>query len=349
MKHLLLLLATALAVPALAQVEPPAYYHGYVPVEQSEPVYVEPYSVDPWANCTPGDVVLVDAPGMPDTGIVDPDLSPAAQDLGSLIPPGARKSFFQKINTGVAYMPRFDDDSIGMTELSAEIVTAMPFPKFHQPLTIKPGYTVRFLDGPDFIDVPARLHDAELDFNHLRRIADRWVFNGAVTFGWYADDHSFDSDEAFRVSGRALGIFEASPQSKWLLGVVYLNRAGWSLVPAVGYLYWTDDLKIDVVIPQPKIAWRTWSAGRPGYDERWLYIQGDFGGGIWAVERESGAPDTLSYSDLRVIFGTERKNIGSISRRWEMGYVFARELEYDSNPAEFDLDDTLFVRGVFTY
>jgi hypothetical protein len=319
------------------------------PVYSTDPVFVEPYAAAPWSHATPGEVVLVDAPGLPANEFIQPELSPAQQDLGNLIPPGARKSFFQKVNFGAAWMPRFESDSVGMTELNTSIVTAVPFPRFNQPLMITPEYTVRFLDGPDFIDVPSRLHDAELKFNHIRRVADRWVFNGAVTLGVYADDHSFGGEDAFRVSGRALGIYEASAASKWIVGVVYLNRAGTPVVPAVGYVYWTEDLKIDVVVPQPKIAWRTWSCGAPGYDERWFYLQGDFGGGIWAVARANGAPDTLSYSDLRVIFGTERKQIGAISRRWEVGYVFNRELEYDSVGSDIEIDDSLFVRAVFTY
>ncbi|MCO6047911.1 DUF6268 family outer membrane beta-barrel protein [Aeoliella sp. ICT_H6.2] len=326
--------------------------HAQFPPEQQgeiAPVYVEPYQADPWSNASPDDVVLVDAPGLPETGALYPEPSAAQQDLGNLIPPGARPGFFQKANLDFSWMPRFESDSVGVSKIETSIVTAIPFPRRHQPLTIKPRYSVRFLDGPDFIDVPARLHDADVTFNHIRRIADRWVLNAAVTMGSYADDHSFDAGDAFRMSGRALGIYEASAHSKWIVGVVYLNRAGTTVVPAAGYLYWTDDLQIDVVLPQPKIAWRTWSDGRSGYNERWFYVQGDLGGGVWAVERADGSPDTLSYSDLRVIFGTERKQIGGISRRWEVGYVFARELSYDSMGHDLEIDDTMIVRAAFTY
>ncbi len=341
------LLVTILALPLCCQA---TCAQPYLSTPQdAAPVFVEPYGDDPWANATPDDVVLIDEPGWPAGSYVEPEMSPAKQDLGNLIPPGARKSFFQKVNFGVAWMPRFEADAVGMTEVNTSIVTAVPFPRLNQPLLITPEYTARFLDGPDFIDVPARLNDAELKFNHIRRLNDRWVFNGAVTVGWYADDQSFGADDAFRVSGRALGIYEASASSKWIVGVVYLNRAGTAVVPAVGYVYWTDDLKIDIVVPQPKIAWRTWSSGAPGYNERWFYVQGDFGGGIWAVERANGAPDTLNYSDLRVIVGTERKQIGSISRRWEFGYVFNRELEYDSVGSDIEIDDSIFVRAVLTY
>jgi len=339
------------------------------PIEATsvEPVYIEPGQCDPW-TCPPGtgsdEVLLIDDPtmagqgypgqpfsgqGASNWGPAYPEPSPAQIDLGNLIPPGARPGFFQKVNFGTSWMPRFESDGLGITTARANIVTALPFPKRHQPLTITPEYTVRFFDGPDFIDVPSRVHDLELQFNHIRRIADQWVFNGAVTIGAYADDHSFDASDAVRVSGRALGIYEATPESKWIVGVVYLNRANLSVIPAVGWMYQTDDLKVDLIFPQPKIAWRTWSDGRSGYNERWFFVSGEFGGGIWAVKRVGGADDNLSYSDYRFILGTERKLVGGLSRMWEFGYVFGRELEYDSAAADIGIDDTVFVRAGFKY
>lgn len=324
------------------------------------PVYVEPGQPhDPWTQPPAGDVVIFDDPTMlnptmlesavPSFGPPVDTMSPAQKDLGNLIPPGARKSFFQKVNFGAEWLPQFQSDGLGITTTRVNIVTALPFPKRHQPLTITPEYAVRFLEGPDFIDVPSRLHDAELKFMHIRRIADRWVFNGAVTIGAYADDRSFDAADAVRVSGRALGIYEQSETTKWIVGVVYLNRANLAVVPAIGWMYQTDDLKIDLIVPQPKIAWRTWSDGRVGYNERWFFFGGEFGGGVWAVKRASGADDNLNYGDYRVVLGTERKLVGGLSRKWEVGYVFSRELEYDSVGSDIEIDDTLFVRAGFKY
>ncbi|WP_442485543.1 DUF6268 family outer membrane beta-barrel protein [Aeoliella sp. SH292] len=381
MKHVVLplLLLLALAANAAAQFQQPylpQYGQQYVQQEQyvdptapvyvesadTAPVYVEPYQVDPWATAAPSDVVIVDQPMMQmqmPTMQMDgqqwspeayPEPSAAQQDLGNLIPSGSRKSFFQRVNFSAAWMPQLESDGIGVTSLNTSIVTALPFFRMNQPLTITPRYGVQFLEGPDFIDVPARLHDADVNFTHIRRLSDRWVFNGSVTVGAYADDYSFRDADAIRWSGYAFGIYEASEAARWIVGVAYLNRANLTVVPAAGFLYWTDDLKIDVVLPQPRIAWRTWTdVGPPGLNERWFYFQGDLGGGIWAVQRDDGSPDTLSYSDLRVIFGTERKQYRGITRKWEVGYVFARDLEYSSMGTDFAIDDTLFVRGAFTY
>ncbi len=278
-----------------------------------------------------------------------PPQSEAERDLGNLIPPGSRPTFFQKVNFWGTWMPQFQSDGLGVTQLKTNIVTAVPFFHRNQPLTITPEYTVRFLDGPDFLDVPSRLHDVELKFNHLRRISDRWILNAAVTLGTYADDHSFSASDAFRVSGRVVGIYEVSPETRWMFGVAYLNRANVSVLPVVGWTHTTDDLKVDLLFPIPQVAWRTWSGGAPGFNERWWYVRGEVGGGIWSVKRVTGAPDTLSYSDYRLIVGTERKLIGGLSHRLELGYVFLRDLEYDSTGTDVRVDDTLFARAGITY
>ncbi|QDU55566.1 DUF6268 family outer membrane beta-barrel protein [Aeoliella mucimassa] len=316
------------------------------------PVYVEPLQ-DPatWTTAEPDDMVLYGTDTMQGSYPICPPTSPAAEKMGNLIPPGARQGFFQKANASVTWMPRLEGDSLGVTAIQTNIVTAVPFPHRYTPLTITPEYTLRLLDGPDFIDVPSRLHDLSVGFNHIRPLNDKWVFNGRVSLGLYGDDYSLDASDAFRASGYAMGIHQKTPNSphKWIVGVAYFNRAGMSVFPVAGYMYKTEDLQVDVTFPRPKIAWRTWAEGCAGYNERWWYISGDFGGGIWAVQRDSGADDTLSYSDIRVLVGTERIRIGHLSTRLEFGYVFARELEYDSMSSELAVDDSIFVRGALRY
>jgi hypothetical protein len=50
-----------------------------------------------------------------------------------------------------------------------------------------------------------------------------------------------------------------------------------------------------------------------------------------------------------VFLGYERKITGGLSRHVELGYVFSRTLEYQSNGEQIDLGDTLMVRGGLTY
>ncbi|TWT67601.1 hypothetical protein Pla123a_41570 [Posidoniimonas polymericola] len=303
------------------------------------------------------------APGFPAVVLDDPYVQPtqatsatnghllgptSGQASESMLPPGTRAGFFQKLNVWSEWMPRLEDDSVGVTGLGADVVFGVPLLSRETPLIITPGYHVNFLSGPDFVDLPSRVHDAQIDFHHFRKLSDNWLFDGAVTLGVYADDYNFDNSDAFRVTGRALGVRDFHNNWKGVVGVVYLNRAGYSVVPAAGLMYDCGDLKLDLVFPRPRLAVRTYNAC-PGCDERWVYLQGEFGGNRWAVRRDSGLDDTLAYRDLRVLIGTERKLVGGVSRRWELGYVFSREIEYEDSAFEASLDDSLFVRGGLSY
>lgn len=309
-----------------------------------------PFQAPGWPTGDPN-IRLAEAPGLPAIAPFGPSSSDAPGTTGtkSLLPPGTRPGMFQKLNFTNAYFPAFDDSSVGINQLEISVLLGLPFPERETPLLITPAYGVRFVDGPNTLDVPARLHDAEVDFHHFRRLNHQWIFDTAVTVGTYGDDANLGTSDSIRVSGRALGIYELSPEWKGIIGVVYLNRAGASVVPAVGLQYDTPDVKYDLVFPRPRAAYRIWyDGGPPGINERWIYAMAEFGGGIWTVERASGATDNLSYSDYRMLIGTERKIVGGLSRKFEFGYVFGREFEYDSGPGA-DLDDTLLVRMLWTY
>ncbi|MHC4181359.1 MAG: hypothetical protein ACYSWU_28000, partial [Planctomycetota bacterium] len=105
-----------------------------------------------------------------------------------------------------------------------------------------------------------------------------------------------------------------------------------------------------LVFPHPRIARRIYLFGSYADDvQDWLYLAGEFGGGIWAIERTSGAVDEVDYTDFRVVLGLERKVIGGLDARFEVGYVFGREVRYDSGTPGFEPADTVMLRGGVTY
>jgi hypothetical protein len=135
-----------------------------------------------------------------------------------------------------------------------------------------------------------------------------------------------------------------------VLGAAYVNRASTQILPVAGFIYTpNDDIEYRAVFPAPKFAWRLPWSDNPGTDDRWVYIGGEFGGGAWAVTREDGTSDRLDITDWRVFLGAERRIVGGLSRRVELGYVFSRKMEYQSNGDEIELGDTLMVRGGVTY
>jgi Domain of unknown function (DUF6268) len=271
-------------------------------------------------------------------------------DQDSTLPPGTRDGVFQKVDFTAAYLPRLASDSLGMDDLELDAVFGLPFLTRESPLVITPFYNLHYLDGPNSPDVPPRVNDAAIELRHFRHLGDNWLVNLEITLGEYADDHSFDAADAFRLTGSGAVVYEWSPVWKWVLGAAYVNRLETRILPIAGLMYApNDDIDFRLVFPAPKMAWRLPSTIVPGRDERWFYIAGEFGGGIWAVERTNGDTDQLDITDWRIYIGLERRIIGGLTRRVELGYVFSRKLEYASMPGQMSLDDTLMLRAGVTY
>ncbi len=307
---------------------------------------IEPWQIRPIPP--PADTPIVTIPQAGDVSFPQPSASPTG--MKPWFPPGGRQSVFQKVKLTGAYLPRFSDDSLGMSDLQLDVVFGVPFITVETPLLITPFYAVHFTDGPDSPDVPPRLHDAAVAFQHIRPLNDRWLAMLDLTLGQYADDASFDSSEAFRITGGGAGVYRSSDHWKWVLGASYVNRASTQILPVAGFIYTpNDDAEYNLVFPVPKLAWRLPWSDVPGSDDRWFYIGGEFGGGAWAVTRDDGTDDRLDITDWRIFLGLERRIVGGLSRRAELGYVFSRKLEYQSNGEEIDLDDTLMVRGGLSY
>jgi hypothetical protein len=287
-------------------------------------------------------------------GLTEDTVAPMNQVLAEPqgeLPPGAREGVFQKIYATGTWLPALADepDAVGFGDLETGVVLGFPFMRRDTPLLVTPQFGVHFLDNAGALDIPTTLYDAGVEFRHLRKFgAGPWAMDVAATVGYYSDFEQ-GSGDALRISGRGIGVYESSPATKWLLGVAYLNRAGASVLPVFGVIHEANpDLRFDLIFPRPRVSWRT--AGSATGDEGWLYLGGEFGGGVWSVTRPStGELDLINYSDWRLLAGYERKITGGLSRRYEVGYVFQRELEYESATADASLDDTLFARVGLTY
>jgi hypothetical protein len=267
------------------------------------------------------------------------------------LPPGARDGIFQKAFFTGTWAPSLNDesDALGVGSLEAGFVLGFPLLRRDTPLLVTPQFGSTFLENAAAVDLPSTLYDASVDFTHLRKFRDGpWAMNVGVTVGYYSDFDQ-DSGDALRLSGRGLAVYESSPETKWVLGVAYLNRAGATVLPVAGFIHApSDDVRWEMTFPRPRVAWRTLDSCDA--DERWFYIGGELGGGAWSVTRpSSGMLDLVNYRDYRALVGYERKIIGGLNRRFEVGYVFGREVEYDIATPDVSLDDTLFVRTGLTY
>ena len=303
----------------------------------------------PWQPYPPSDPAVPAGTPIPPPAVAFPD-QPSPNSLAALASPGSRNGFFQKANFTATYLPRFGDQDLGMTDLEAQVEVAVPFLTVETPLLITPKYGYHALDGPDTPDVPPNVQDVAVDLENIRPFGDRWIAIFDVTLGEFADNHSFGTGDAFRVTGNGTAIYVFSPALKGVLGVAYINRVEEKFLPIVG-VDWkpNDDSDYQLVFPSARLAWRLSTSPIPGQDEHWIYLAGDFGGGVWAVERTSGETDKLDITDWRISLGLEHKVIGGLSERAEIGFAFNRRLEYFSDHDRVDLGNTLLARIGVTY
>ncbi|MCA9076432.1 MAG: hypothetical protein KDA93_15495 [Planctomycetaceae bacterium] len=232
---------------------------------------------------------------------------------------------------------------LGITTLSAGVVLETPS---FQPFSIRPNIGWHTLHGPRRTDLPSQLYDVSIEMRMYWPFGDRWLGEFAIAPGLYTDFQNTNSD-ALRIVGRAVGYYRWSPDLQLAVGAAYLDRQDVVAVPVAG-LVWTPtpDDRFEILVPRPRFAHRFRKCDN---HERWAYIAGEFGGGSWAIERTTGADDIATYRDFRLITGIEFKFDDKSSWRVEGGYVFGRELEYDSNLGNYQPGDTALVRAALRF
>jgi len=274
----------------------------------------------------------------------DPSMPPAPLDR---LPEFKAGSFFQKAQFAATVLPgaRSATD-MRITELELALTFAAPLPTENHPLLITPSFETRFLEGPLGVDTPGQLHSAFVQFIWVPQITTNWSLILGIEPGVYGDFENSD-DDAFRLLGRGLVRYQPYPgRLEFVAGLLYLDRDDVNILPAGGVLWSpTDNLKLDIIFPAPKLAYRYFYDGRKS---RWIYLAGEFGGDTWAVRRENGAADRLTLSDLRASVGLETMFGGGTGWRLEVGYVFSRNLEY-TDGTDVTLDDAIMLRAVVSY
>ena len=295
--------------------------------DQVAPIYFQPSEVGPIPGPTfePSDI---------------PGTNPDLPDVLDSVPPITWK----RTQATVTVLPG-SGNNFGVTDFDVQGTIGFgALPQF----TITPGFQMAFLNGPRRTDLPGRVFNARAEFRWFQPpgTVSQWGYELAVAPGIYSDFERENSD-AIRILGRAIGFYAHSPQTQYVFGIAYLDRENLAVLPVFGVILLPrDDVRLELIFPQPRVAYRLM---RDESGSRWIYLPGEFGGGSWAIQRTTGRKDIATYSDWRLILGLETKFI--TGRRWllEAGYVFNRQLEYDSGPGDFDPGDTAMIRAGFTF
>jgi Domain of unknown function (DUF6268) len=286
-----------------------------------------------------------------------PLLQPAEATPAAPEPP----PFLQKAKFDWTYLPGLGrgwivpgpsaDRHLEIHEFEMCATFAVPFAENLAPLLVTPGFAARLFDGPNsdnpgHPDLPPQVYDINLEFGWRPRLA-RWLFADlAVQPGLYTDFREVNAD-SFRLRGRGVAIVALSERFQLVAGLLYTNRNNTKVLPACGFLWGpSDDWRIDLAFPAPKIAYRFACAG----DRQWWgYLAGEFGGGAWTVERANGVGDNVDYTDWRVLLGVECRSGPRLKGHVEVGCVFNRRLDYVSATPDFDPKSTLLLRAGVAY
>ncbi len=247
------------------------------------------------------------------------------------------------------WLPAGDND-IGWTDL--DVRTKLGFGALEN-LTVQPAFQLHFIDGPTRTDLPENLYGTQIELRWKQQISRPFWIEAALTPGFYSDFEGAGSD-AFRLKAQGLAFFAFSVETQVVAGLYYLDRFDINYLPIFGLIHSPrEDIKLNLVFPAPKVSMRVWQGMMN--DEWWAYLSGEFGGGSWAVERVPGVlpggrqNDQIAYRDWRLILGLERKTGDTMTMFFEAGYVFQRQLEYDSGRGDFDPDDTAMLRIGVSY
>jgi hypothetical protein len=235
------------------------------------------------------------------------------------------------------------DDQLGMWELDFAPTSRVQYdasPSSSGILGV--SYGAKWLSGPSLTDLPPQLFNVLIDVGQTFQVDDRLTIDAMISPGWYTD-FSNKGIQAFRLPWHIVSYYKMFNDWRWVMGITDLGRDDIRYLPVIGMILENpeSDLRLDLVFPRPRVAWRI---GDWGEEKQWIFLGGELGGGSWAISRENRAYDVVTYRDYRLIAGLESRTITGTATRLEVGWVFDRSVQYRSDIGNYAPPDSLMVR-----
>ena len=262
-----------------------------------------------------------------------------------------KRGFFQSLGGSHTWVGRGADDSFGLHHTRAFMSVAVPLPRRDFPLVIQSSFGLYSFSGPDSFDVPSRLYESALSLIWLPKLSERWQGIVAVAPGIYSDFDAATSD-SLRIKGLGLLKHHWNEQLEVQMGVVYLDRADITVVPAVGFVWRpNDDTLFEMSMPRPRIARRIFAGFDPTYGPRetWIYMVGELGGETWTVETGPSSHRLMSLREYRLLAGIEGVRNGGGGWRIESGIALDRRLLFTGPDQTIRGDDAFVLRASVTW
>lgn len=217
--------------------------------------------------------------------------------------------------------------------------------------------SIHWVDGPGRTDLPARLYDLSW---HVRLWEPDFIqISGQPSISLEANfDIGIHSDfedsarEGWRFPGRVLVMQESSSGFWWTAGFEYVDLERIQMLPAGGFVLKSEDAQLDLYFPRPKLRVR---AARHERHDDWIYIEGEYVGRAWAIERSTtGLADMATLTEYRLGVGwesvptrREKDDDGDSDPKtsfFDVSWLFGRDLEYRSGAGNYQPHDTVMFR-----
>ena len=318
----------------------------------------------PLANSTSGqEPILFTTPSRWQRTSVAPTTPPprerlplrTVQDLPPVTPREAspsRMDFAALMRPTVSLAAESQAEASGVSLASYDLKTLVPtYPIFGPPPPfITAGFSYTDIDSPDAFGLPGDLYDYSLGLSWMRRVNRRWMCRFMFSAAMATDGNNVSSD-AWQFRGGLFATHRPNDEWTWILGALALGRNDIPVVPAVGAIWQPSRaVRFDLTFPRPRASFLL---VENGLRQQWGYLGAGLDGGTWAYERPDGIDDQLTYRDWRMVLGWESTPPLQPGQQFtrgrkfgaEIGYVFAREFEFESGLPDVDVDNTLVFRA----
>ena len=278
--------------------------------------------------------------------------------------PGPYMRFFQNLRLQYTWLAgKFRADQMDTHDV--ELATTVNFPNFlwsGQPLQVSPVFIFHSWSHPRTnsalfpTELSSSVYSAYGTTHWQPMLTPSLGADVDVSVGVFSDFSSVDSRDSIRVFGTAIAVLAVAPTITLKAGINYLDRLDLKLLPAFGVL-WTPNpqTRFDIFFPRPKLAQYLTTIGNT---DVWWYVNGEYGGGSWAVERSllvgnAFVPHTgdprVDINDVRLGIGLEWTGQSGVRGFLETAYVFDRQIVFAAGSPDVSLSDTVMLRGGLAY
>ena len=252
--------------------------------------------------------------------------------------------------TDVGFTPKSSTDgasgslSILETNTALRYTTGWPPSMPNWIFSWTPEFNTRYWSGPSSPALPGYGMRIASDFEFSTPGNNPWSMQLGFTPAFVNDlDASVNSD-SFNWDGRAVLFFRPNPVFMIALGAAYLDRVTDMIIPYAG-IVWTPNQNWEWRLMFPKTRVSVFLGNWWG-EMKWAYVGVEYNIEAYqiGIPSPSGQDEKVQFVDYRATLGL-RGEAGGVSTFGEIGWVFAREVDYLHGTPGYDVSPNLYVRA----